>query len=103
MGEGPAFTLTADGLLQTARVLDHEEASRHELTIRAKGANGELLEEIFELKVGDEFRPIVRTVRPTVMDHEETAEMSLVAEVHKLGAGRPIEAGQDIRPVDNPG
>ena len=62
MGEGPAFTLTADGLLQTARVLDHEEASRHELGIRATGANGESLEKIFEVKVGDEFRPIVRTV-----------------------------------------
>ena len=96
MGEGPAFTLTADGLLQTARVLDHEEASRHELGIRATGANGESLEGIFEVKVGDEFRPIVRTVRPTVMDHEETAEMSLVAEVHKLGAGTPIEAGQPV-------
>ena len=96
MGEGPAFTLTADGLLQTARVLDHEEASRHELGIRATGANGESLEKIFEVKVGDEFRPIVRTVRPTVMDHEETAEMSLVAEVHKLGTGTPIEAGQPV-------
>ena len=62
MGEGPAFTLTADGLLQTARVLDHEEASRHEFGIRATGANGESLEKIFEVKVGDEFRPIVRTV-----------------------------------------
>ena len=77
-------------------MLDHEKASRHELGIRATGANGESLEKIFELKVGDEFRPIVRTVRPTVMDHEETAEMSLVAEVHKLGAGTPIEAGQPV-------
>ena len=87
-GEGPAFTLTADGLLQTARVLDHEEASRHELGIRATGANGESLEKIFEVKVEDEFRPIVRTV--------ELPNVTLSSHLWGFSNNKELKQGQDI-------
>ena len=60
---GPALVLNRDGTLQSGRVLDFENSSSYIVRLRITDDEGLFMETSVEVKVLDEFKPIVRTLK----------------------------------------
>ena len=59
---GPALLLEPDGSLRTGRILDFEDKPSYLLRMRITDENGLFMETSVEVKVIDQFRPIVKTL-----------------------------------------
>ena len=65
---GAALVLARDGSLFTGRVLDYEVKPSYVARILVTDSNGLFLEENLDIRVVDEFRPIVRTMEGVAGD-----------------------------------
>ena len=84
----PTFTVDKDGVLRTRHSLDYETESSHDVPVRAIRADGEYVEKIVNIRVGDEFRPIVHTI-PSV-------DVNLGSHLYGFSNNENLKKGQSI-------
>jgi surface protein len=84
----PSFTIDKDGVLRTRHSLDYETESSHDVTVRAIRADGEYVEKVVNIRVGDEFRPIVHTI-PSV-------DVDLGSHLYGFSNNENLKQGQSI-------
>ena len=92
---GPALLLEPDGSLRTGRILDFEDKPSYLLRMRITDENGLFMETSVEVKVIDQFRPVVKTL-DGLGENKDFDPVVIVEEIPLLKQNSIINAGTPI-------